>query len=80
MFKVRNDRDGRLRWLERRLDLLAEAVGFDVSEVSSLEPVVAQIRLGADIKAAELYSRAFASSLPEAMSAVADLKARIGRA
>ena len=35
---------GRLPWLERRLDLLSEAVGFDLATLSTLAPVVAEIR------------------------------------
>lgn len=68
---------GRLPWLERRLDLLSEAVGFDLATLSTLAPVVAEIRAGRDVKAAQVYCELFGASVPEGVTAVADLKQRM---
>jgi len=77
MFRSKQDR--RLLWLERRLDLLSEAMGFKVDESPALVAVMAEIEAGSDIKAAQIYSQAFDCSVSEAIAAVADLKQRRGR-
>ena len=77
MFKLKNDDDGRTRWLERRYDLLAAEVGFDVAQSPTLAPVVTEIRAGNEIKAAQVYSKLFDCPLSEAIVAVADLTARL---
>jgi hypothetical protein len=68
---------GRLSWLERRLDLLSEVVGFDVAESPALVAVMSEIRSGREIKAAQIYTQAFACPMSEAKQAIADLKQRV---
>jgi len=74
----RNDSDGLRLWLER-YDLLAASAGFDVAKAPTLAPVMAEIRAGTDIKAAQVYSTAFGCRLSEAHAAVSYLKARSQR-
>ena len=74
---LRSRNKGRLSWLERRLDLLSEAMGFDVASSPALVAVVSQIQSGSDIKAAQIYTEAFSCPLSEALEAVADLKERV---
>lgn len=71
---------GRLPWLERRIDLLSEAVGFDLVTLSSLAPVIAEIRAGRDIKAAQVYCELFGCGTAEGVVAVADLRRRLDAA
>jgi hypothetical protein len=75
MFRSKNT--GRILWLQRRLDLLSEAMGFDVASSPALVAVVSEIQSGSDIKAAQIYTQVFSCTLSEAMEAVADLKQRV---
>lgn len=68
---------GRLPWLERRVDLLSEAVGFDILTHATLAPVIAEIRAGRDVKATQVYCELFECGVPEGMAAVADLTTRL---
>jgi hypothetical protein len=71
-------RSGRVLWLERRFDLLAQTVGFDLMAVPALAPVIAELNAGREIKAAQVYQAAFGCPLVEAAAAVEALKARLG--
>ena len=79
MLKIQNNGAGHDQWLERRFDMLSEAVGFDLLAAPSLAPVLAEIRDGSTIKAAQVYTQLFDCALSEAMVAVEDLRSRIGR-
>ena len=78
MLGLKKTDNGQLLWLERRLDLMAEATGFDIARVTSLATVVDEILAGSDIRAAQTYTAVFTCSLTEAIAAVSDLKQRIG--
>lgn len=80
MLKIRNNGAGRELWLERRFDILAETLGFDLLATPSLAPVLNQIRDGSSIKAAQVYTQLFDCPLSEAMVAVEALTSRLGRA
>ena len=77
MLSFRNDRAGRSLWLERWFDLLAQTVGSDVTAAPSLAPVVAEVRAGREIKAAQVHQTTFACPLVVAMAAVRALKDRL---
>ena len=63
----------------RRINQLLSAAGIDDAEDPAFANVVAELRAGRDIKAAQLYCQTTGAGVGEARIAVSEIKARLAR-